>query len=325
VYLCTLVTGYSASDSGVIKWTSPVTTRRFSVDLDATVPDTAINYVCTVDLGTNKYGFIYDPSDGDDSTLALLLDNLVDSFNNVAGMKDTIAAEDSATYIKLVGEIAQIGLEGDARWTLVLGDSITESDSSFTTVAMACDSMVAYANADDTASVYITGYDSTTFWIIQSDKKGLAVSAFLGDTTQDTARSQSNVTSRSVYHDTIFLSQNILNGQQAKGINGVFILDSSLTTTSQGIGLNDSCQLVFAVGRQRSSASGVIFELFELDSATATDLPCSLRVSRDPAAAGADTLFKEYSFLVVYVSDTSTDTNATIYYRLWQDYILLDD
>lgn len=299
-------------------WTSPLQKRRVLVGLD-----TSINYVCTLDLGTHKYGFIYDPSGNDDTTVALLIDNLVDSFNNVAGMKDTVAAQDSISYVLLVGKKAQIQLEGDARWIGIFGDSLTEGESTFTTVAMVCDSMAAAINASDSAAKYGTGSNSgDTGFLYTSDDQGLDFFAALADTATDTSRVQANVTSVSAITDTFSVAEfNVGLADEmfrASGVVGWIIL-YPCSDTNQGFGDSDSGYIwLYSIEKVDSN---LVYYILDQDSCNS--LPCSCRVDIIDAAAN-DSLFHHSMGIGYRVMDTLTDTIINASYRMSVDFIITD-
>ena len=384
-----------------VGWASPVQVMRFILTGntgDVTKLDTVGIGVVTCSVafaGGETLGIEYDLSTGADSTIATALDSIVAIFNGATNLTDSVEAEDSATYIKLISSFSQEAFGG--RWSLVMSSDSTDSNSSITSIAMVCDSMTAYINAKAGTSDSLVASDSGTYYVVQNlhggdttlntgwmvvpqdtaqdtatsyavtieeivdslvskigasanldsfitvakasdtsytitaDDPGVLFYACVDDSAQDSALTQANVTSRSIMCDTIRLVYTIsADGQQYKGVNGVFYLDSTLQVDStlranQGISIIDSAEIVFAVGRERWLPTGKIFDVYELDSANCDSLPCSLKVSRDPAAAGVDTLFKEYMYLIIYVSDTATDTNTSVYYNLYKDLLLLDD
>ena len=181
---------YDTTAHKTITWTSPVQSMR----LDVGYGDTTVVYACSLDCGTNIYGFEW-PHPEASLTLAQVIDTLVDSINNVAGISDTVTADDSATYIKINSDFAQVELESEARWTMVVGDSLDTTTIWNTSVADACDSMVAAVNASANLDSFMTAYDSTTFYIIQSDDDGVLFYANALDTAQDTLTTADNATS----------------------------------------------------------------------------------------------------------------------------------
>jgi hypothetical protein len=150
-----------------VRWVSPLQVGRINV----TSPiDTTTVYTCSLDMGTNVYGFTYDPP-STDTTLATFIDSLVDSINAVAGMTDSVLAEDSTANgnIKVIGKFATDNLEGGARWQLrVTGSEIAIGDSTITTVAMWADSIAALIEAETNLTDSVTAHDSATYVLITS-------------------------------------------------------------------------------------------------------------------------------------------------------------
>ena len=316
LYHCSLTYNASLANWDTLSWVSHPTIRRFGIDADTDVPDTTITYSIDFDFGTNTVGFDADYDDGDAIiTIAGLIDALVDSINNITTIKDTVQAEDSVTYILLRSLIAQEGLEGDARWVLVLGDSTTEMDSTFTTAAMAIDSLCALINADDSMSAHITANDSTTKYTVISDDVGLDIKFCPTDTSQDTTYVQLNVASANNVTDTIYLPPIMYSDLSADAFYGRFILEPSVDT-AQGIGDSDSGYLILYTMFAN--------ELKEIARDSAASLPCTLRVAigTDTTGGGVDpdTLFN-YGLAIVYaIMDTASDTTVTVYYELTADY-----
>lgn len=300
-----------------ITWTSPPQQMRLDVGLD-----TSITYTCTLDCGTNKYGFAYDAT-GETDLLDSIIEHLVDSINNVAGMKDTIAAHDSATYIKVISKIAQIDLEGDARWTMAVGDSLDTTTIWTTSVADVCDSMTASLNASANLDSFVTAYDSTTFYIVQSDDAGVLFFVAIKDTSQDTTTSQTNVTSYSTYQDTFKVVRMVWDDFEIAGIDFWAILDSSVTTTNQGLGLSDSGYVwIYAVRNVHGNE-----QLTLIDSAVRNALPCSLHIliTADTTGGGVDpdSMWYEYWSLAYRIADTASDTVMNPSYTIYVDYKLI--
>lgn len=304
-------------NDSVLAWTSPLQVRRITFGTINGVPDTSTDFACTLDCGTNKYGFVYDPSDLDDSTAALLIDNLVDSFNNVAGMSDTVVAQDSVSYIKLVSKFSMDELEGDARWTLVLGDSLAESDSTFTTIDMVCDSMSATINANATVAAVVTGTNSgDSVYTVTSDDVGLAFTIIIGDTAQDTSLTQANVTSRSTYQETLAVANLIVYDMDVAAMQFNAKLDTS-DTVYQGVGLSDTA--ILSLYTSRVHAGNRKYKLITADTADA--LPCSL-YHEITGTALIDTVLWDALYLVYWIGDTASDSHFVATYPLYIDYTL---
>jgi hypothetical protein len=298
LYVCSLSFTADTSNWDTATWVSPVQQMKLTVGWDS-----AHTYQCSVDLGTNVYGFDYAASGNDDSTLAVLIDTLVYLWNNTAGMKDTTIAHDSVTYIKIVSLFAQIELEGDARWIAAAGDSLDTTSIWVTSVADVCDSMPARINRSD-SNGYFTGYDSTTFYIIQSDKKGLTFHLAPTDTVQDedTTTTQENVVSSSSDSGTVTICD--LKGYM--GLDGGIILSipggsyAGLGDTGQNSG---SCSLRAYTGTWDGRK-----ELARDSSAT---FPCTLPLLIDNVAT-SDSLLEDDLQIWWWIGDTVSDTNLDL-------------
>lgn len=276
-------------------WTSPPQQMMLTVGLD-----TSITYSCSLDFGTNITGFEYDPSGLDDTTVALLIDNLVDSFNNVTTIKDTVLAEDSVSYIKLVSLIAQIELEGDARWTAKVDDSLDTAAIWVTSVADVCDSMPVYINALDSARFW-AAYDSTTHYTIEGNKNnaGIWFFAVYTDTAQDTTHGADSVSSISSDSGTVHLS----NVYGFKHIDGRVILKASGSGYA-GLGNADSAIVTFYT----SGPKGRL--IITVD--TCAQAPCTCDVMLHSNVG--DTLLRREVEFHWYIDDTVSDTSLTVYF-----------
>jgi len=281
-------------------WTAPPQQMKITVGWD-----TSITYSCSLDFGTNITGFEYDPSGLDDTTIALIIDNLVDSFNNVTTIKDTVLAEDSVSYIKLVSKIAQIGLEGDARWTAKVGDSLDSATIWVTSVADVCDSMVVYINALD-SSRFWSATDNDTSYTITGNKNnaGIFIFAVYTDTAQDTVYMADSVSSRS--SDSATFSLDRVRG--FKHIDGRIILGASPSAWA-GLGNDDSAIVtVYSVGPTGR---------YIITVDTCAQVPCTCDVMLH-SNVGDTTLRRQIEFHW-YVDDSVTDTTMTIYHPTWWD------
>jgi hypothetical protein len=284
-----------AGDTTLVKFTSPATTRRLRVALDTT-----LTYACSVDCGTNIYGFEYVCPNGATYDLDSLIDQLTDSFNAVAGMSDSVTAEDSGTYLKVFSNFAMDRYEGAARWIFtVSSDSLEEVDSTLTTIAMVCDSMAAAINDSSTISDTLTAAnDGDTVYTV-TGRSGWGWSVAVGDTAQDTTLTQDSAASWSTVRDTIPLFNMYQSGFNV--LNGWITIRSSKTTT-KGYGSLDSAKIIlYAVdgGGTRH----------ELDSAYAIGVPMTNSFALSDV--GVDTLFKSRLEFDVYVADSATDTSGS--------------
>lgn len=281
-------------------WTSPPQQMTITVGWD-----TAITYSCSLDFGTNITGFEYDPSGLDDTTVALLIDNLVDSFNNVTTIKDTVLAEDSVSYIKLVSKITQIDLEGDARWTAKVGDSLDTAAIWVTSVADVCDSMPVYINALDSARFW-TATDEDTAYTIEGNKNnaGIWFFAVYTDTAQDTTHGADSVSSWSTDSGTVSLDKS----RGFKHLDGRIVIGASPSDYA-GLGNADSAIVtIYSVGPTGRY-------IIKVD--TCPQVPCTCDVMLH-SNVGDTTLRRQIEFHW-YVDDSVTDTTMTIYHPTWWD------
>jgi hypothetical protein len=240
------------------------------------------------------------------ATVEALIDTLVALINGKAGLTDSVTAEDSVTYIKLV---SNFGVETfGERWTMIMvtaggaGALDSAAHVSLPTVAMVCDSMVAAINASD-SNAFFTAYDSTTKYIVQSDKKGLTFHIAPTDTVQDddSATTQENIMSSSSDSGTVGIS----NVYGYRTLVGKIILSSAVSTYA-GLGGDDSgiVQLYSVEGNERTILQGD----------TCASLPCTSRI-RIPQATGDTTLLDKIE-VWWYVNDSCSDTVLAIDYPL---------
>ncbi len=316
VYSCTLSIPTLAADSmDDISWTSPLQSMRLDFGVITATP-TLIDTTVATGLGlvgctavfasANEVGMEYSTSTAANATLATAIDGFVTAWQAATALSDSITAEDSVTYVKLVSRYSELTFDG--RWSMQLGssagaptDSLDTVSSVVPTIASVIDSLVVTANAADSGANYVTASDSTTFYIIQSDDQGLnffvqAASGFHADTL-DTTHTQLNVTSYSGKTDTIDIVGLIQRDGNLYPEYSRFIL-KPCTTTAAGLGLSDSGYLwLYTVFDD---------EYFLIAADTCTDLPCTLRVAYDGPVA--DSLFKAYLALGWRVADSSSDT-----------------
>jgi len=323
-YLCTLIV--NTDDSAAILWTSHPQRQRLTPstvwDADRTVLCSVVFPGATLGCATLDPGATY-------TTGAKMVDTLTYIINNTTGIKDSILAVDSGTYVKLIDKNTQVYRTG--RWTLKIAysggatsalDTLTNAQritaGYITTAAMICDSMVAKINATAACTAYVTAYDSTTFWIDQSDDIGLNFEADIPniDTTADTVRSIPNKASNSRTVDTILLANMIFNDIRFTGVDGTIILDT-IQATTQGINLTDSGYLIL-YGSRYVRGSLVLDEICRDSTA---DLPCTLSL-RYPALDAYDTLFGEQLWIVYAIMDSASDTTGSFAFSLFVDMTL---
>ena len=154
-YHCSLSFHADTGSWDTVSWTSSVQTMIITPTVDV-----ATTYSCSVafkeepvTLGVEK-----DYASGV-ATVAALIDTLVALINGKAGLTDSVTAEDSVTYIKLVSNFSQVSF-GDERWTMIMvtaggaGTLDSAAHASLATVAMVCDTMVAMINASDSEASF---------------------------------------------------------------------------------------------------------------------------------------------------------------------------
>ncbi len=296
-----------------IAWVAPVQVMSLTPTLDVTT-----TYACSVGFATDTLGFVLDPVDIEITTLALLIDTMVYLFNNTTNLKDSILAEDSVTYVKLVSKFSQTTFT--ARWKAEFGvtggTGTLDTAGTITTVAMVADSMVSYVNADAGLDSFMTATNAgDTAYLVTSDDPGVLFYAADLDIQQETSADQANVTSYSVATDTFDLARIIYTDKEYNSLTAMFILDTP-ATESQGINGGDSAYIwLYTV------FNGEYFLL--AGDSVATGL-CTLRAVL-VHAAGSDTLFKEYFALGYRMADTASDTTARFNVNLHMDLILREE
>jgi len=280
---------------------------------------------CSIAFQAQTLGVEYDLSTGADSTVATALDSIVAIFNAKAALTDSVDAQDSGTYIKFVSLIGEGVLKGP--WTVIMSSDSTDTAGAAdsVTIAMVCDSMVATTNADAGVDSFMTAYDSSTFYIIQSDDPGVLfhdTNLNHADTHGTWAESQANVTSSSDQTDTLLYYPIWLADDQfrALGIHGDIVIDTSITDSANaifGLGLADSASLWVRSYRD----SGGVRTYRDLDSvhgSLSSGLPVTLHISRIPAYAN-DTVFFDGLVISWYISDTLSKIVVTREYPIYID------
>lgn len=306
-YGCTLqVISGTDTVNDTVEWTAPLYVFR----VDPVATDTGYTYACSVAFAADTLGFTYaipETTFGTtDSMIAMLVDEFVDSFNNVADLKDSVTAADGGSYLTLTSKYGQETFT--ERWVfdgLNVSDSLDTAAVTITTVAMVCDSMVAAMNAS-ALSDYLTAYDSTTFWHFIADDQGLPITQVIGDTTTDSAQTQANVTGWSTTTDTLILSRLITDSWKAEGAR-VRIIFAPSTDTTNGIGDADSVTVVYA-----TKGWGVSYDT--LASATTEGLPCTLLYTVTEDSTGIDTVLKVQSALMYTIRDSCSDVARLVDY-----------
>ncbi len=281
-------------------WTSPPQQMMITVTWD-----TSLLYHCSLDCGTNIYGFEYDPSAKDDTTVALMVDTIVYLVNNTTSMKDTILAEDSVSYVKIVSKIAQIQLEGDARWTMKVSTALDTAAIWVTSVADVCDSMPVYINALDSARFWAAADVDSNYTITgNKNNAGIWFFAVYTDTAQDTTHGADSVSSISKDSGTVSLDR----VQGFKHIDGQVIVNASYSAYA-GLGNADSG----IVTVYTSGPTGRF--IIAVDTCAAPPCTCDVMLHSNVG----DTLLRRQIEFHWYIDDTVSDTTLTVYFPAWWD------
>jgi len=310
-----------AVDSAYTYTTGPQLAR-----LVVTYPiDTTAVYRCSVDCGTNVYGFTYDvPEAAADTATVKFIGELVDSINNVTGMKDTISGEDSTTYVLIRSLIPQQELESGARWSVRVtaddaGTELALGDSNYTTIASVCDGMVATINALDSINLRLTAANSgDTVVTVTSDVNGIAFTFDIADTAMDTTYTRGNYATWTSAQDTIPLfSMSLPNTFHT--LYGDITIRASDSATS-GYGTLDTGKIWL---ESYDDVNGYL----TIDSGYAEGLPYTLHVAWGQDTTGGavdlDTLWREGLRIIVLVSDSSTHPGLdTVSHNIEWEFIL---
>ena len=298
-YTCTLAV-LAMTDSIEAVWLSPLMVAYIT----PSDVDTTATYACSVlYTSTDIAGFEY--AVPEDTVMANMIDDLVDSFEVLAAITDSITIDDSGSYIKLT---ADFGTETHGGRWLVHYTGDFDTTYSRTTVAMFCDSMLAEINAEDTMD-YLLAVDSTDSIYITATQPGLLFDIhhdgglFGSDTTT------ANSTSYSTIQDTFNIGTFSHHDMGATSIVGRFVLAAS-ASTAHGLGLSDS-----GIVRIHTDLAGT-YHLLACD--TATSLPVTLYYS----IAAADTTLKDGIWLEYRIADTTSDTSYAPEYTITVDYLL---
>ncbi len=323
-YICSVLTTTSPVDSQVISYTTWA--QKMKLSLKVTTIDTTRNYICSVATATVKFGIIWNPPEAA-WTAATAYDTLVYLINNKAGLKDSIKAEDSTTYIMLRSKVKMVPTMAGTRFT-VWGDADTmrfDTASHNASIGDICDGLVAAGVAvTDLNTQYTFTNSGDTLVRMTAKKKGLPfvykVPASCPVDTLDSTTFQANVAGRSRNCDTFDLVQLVGEDRRAGGIYGNIILKPS-ATTYRGLGLSDSGLLWFQT--RMNIDTGTTY--YVLDSTKKAALPCTLHIARSYAATN-DTLFKPIGSIIWVVSDTTSDSTTPFEadYDIAIDLMLLD-
>ena len=293
-------------NSTTVEYTSPLQAMIIIVNKNV---DTTATLACSLDCGTHTYGFEYAIGQFAEAHAADSVEKYIkDSINAVAGMKDTVVASDSAGYVKVVSLFGQQHLEDGARWTLKLGTGLTKGDSTVTTIRSIIGAMVAAINDSTALADTVTAANSgDSVYTITANKKGVAFTIAIGDTSQDTSKVVANKTSSSATTDTLRIGN-------TGGYNTLHakIYIAPEISADAAIGKDDSCIIWLYTTFAGDS--------YLADSTICTDLPCSLQTYI--ISTIGDTLLRDGIYMKYLLRDTCTDTIATVTYPVsWNLYL----
>lgn len=327
VYIDTFSYHADTTAHKTITWLSPLQVARIT----PTAIDSSTVYSCSVAFQAQTLGFDLDPGDAY-VTAAKICDTITYLFDNTTNLKDSIDAQDSTTYVKIVSKFSEKTFTGN--WAVHYGvtggtgtlDTGANGGGTVTTKAMICDSMVAKINANTGLDSFLTAVvtaTDTTFTITSDDAGVLFWDSSLNpaDTYSTVTRTQANVTSWSSSSDTVELDPAIIAASGINwnwtGINSFFKIAASADTT-WGIGKKDSVKLRLLSKRLKGAA----WEITVLAQDSCAACPCSLEYVLPPDTARAAITIGENLFLYWLVKDSASDTTKDILYPINLDYIL---
>ena len=318
---------FLAADTFVVSWTSPATGGSIAMVCDTLLKaindSTAITDSVTATDGTTYYLVTSNFSEAHlaafsirtdvfqtvttnfTTTAAWLVDTLVYRINHVTDLKDSVTAEDSATYVKVV---AKFGTESHGgRWDLDLSTNL-HSDSSFTDKKMVADSMSYYAMEEDSITAHVTVTAGDTSYFIELLIPGDTIHIGIGDTMGDTSLTTATVQYKHKT-DTLYLANCVL----WNGFKGRIIVSPAADTVG-GFGKRDTCVIVL---KSRNPATG---QYIEFDSSFSEGFPDTL----DFDHVGKDSLYLQEMILImtegdsVYVAPGDTAAyNITVKGKVW--------
>lgn len=301
----------------VVAWTSPLWAIRLRVDSATTAATSCSLYV----NGTKRLvGFTQTAS----PTIAKACDSFVALINAVTGVKDSLVAQDSNTYVKIVSKFAQNHTQIPAtRFYGVRGGAVGSKDMKLhfdtawaTTIALTCDSLKRIADT-------LTGFedsvglsDSTTFYTVYAKQKGLPFVFKAADSAEDgatdTSTLVSNKTSYSSKTDTVWLGEIADRNWNATAMlfKATFKAGKS---TADTLG---HCQFLDSASIQIYTVSELDGSWFFLDSFvgdTVGNRTMTKRIVKTgmTSGAGIDTLFKGPLVAIIRVVDSTSDTTKT--------------
>jgi hypothetical protein len=324
IYACSILTTTTPVDSQGIVYRTPA--QRMKLSLKVTTIDTTRNYICSVATATTNYGIIWNPPEAA-WTAATAYDTLVYLINNKAGLKDSVKAEDSTTYIMLRSKLRQVPTMGGTRFT-VWGDADTMRFDTLTranTIATICAGLRAAAVAVTDLNTQYTLTNEDTAVRITAKKAGLpfvwknpAAGIVCPVDTLDTTVVQANIKGTSWACDTFDLMQLITDQRRIGALYGNIKIHAS-ADTNRSLGTIDSGRIWLQTRVNNDTGT----QYFPFDSAVTLLIPCSLHVAKAYAAAN-DTIFKEILCLIWRVSDTLSDTTFQTEYDISVDLNILD-
>lgn len=309
VYIDSIYPARAFGTDSIAQWTSP--NQSMSLTVEGTDVDTTQTLNCSIVFSAQTLGFdLVIEDDERDTGVAILVDTLVYLFNNTTNLKDSILAEDSVSYVKIVSRFGeQVIGTWSAKFVPAAGDTLDTASIAPTTIKMVCDSMAAAVNGEDSIGVYVTAANSgDTVYTLTADDPGYAFSLGFGDTAQDSSLTTANGTSWSRSVDTTYIFS-MTAPDKYKTLYGRVIIEPS-TVTLQGYGLSDSSII-------RLYAEGINgYSQIAVDSNIS--VPCTLFVNFPGAAATvlSDTIFKERLYLVTEIADSASDSTFSPTHRV---------
>ena len=290
-------TVYATTTPIAVTWVSHPTVRRINIAASVAV---SLHDSILIDHGTGVDTITVDCDPA--LTRAAYADSLVVRIN-ADSLADSVRAQDSGTYVKVIAAYMQETMTGDARFAIAYGavnHNLTAGTTDSCSVKMICDSMSAKINATVTVSDTVTAANSgDTVYTVTSDRKGYDITLSPGDTIQkgDTTVLTANKASWTHHTDTIPLFSMYQNGW--KGMWGRIIIPAS-ANTEKGYGTLDSCYV-------KLNAVTGYGQRFAVLNDSSNHIPDTFFLAK----IDNDTLWKEYLELVVKVADSATDTALT--------------
>lgn len=317
-YVDSIFYNADTTDHVVIDWLSPLQVMIITPQNT----DSSTVYACSVGFASDTLGFTVDPGDYVGTSDSELVDTLVYLFNNTTDLKDSVLAQDSVTYVKLVSKFGYktFGARWKVEWDTSGGTGAIDTSSVITTVAMVCDSMVAKINADDSLALHVLAITigDTNYYIGSIDTGLIFYARAYGSSDTSDHLTADSLHSDSIHFDNVGTGVTRDTGTYTFGLTeGYNVLQSKVVihpalTPIAGVGNSDSGYIYMFV--ERAGEKDTIAQ----DSSAA--LPCSLEVQVLPAVG--DTLLKDKIGVWWIVQDTFNDTTVTIEYPMSWDITL---